>query len=118
MIIHTKGFATSTGDDEELASVYCTDTSGYCLSFARFLDDELVEVMVVDQINYKTREISVELARNELRVTLSPAAAAQLDDITEYIVPLSLPEKEFHELDAALTVIFEGNNRGHYVRLA
>jgi hypothetical protein len=50
MVIHTKGFATSTGDhdDEGLAYVYCTDASGYCLSLSRFLDDELVEVMVLD----------------------------------------------------------------------
>lgn len=114
MVIYTKGFATSTGDDEGLAYVYCTDLSGYCLSLSRFLDDDLVEVMVLDQINHKTREVAVELAHDKLRVTVSPVAAAQLDGITEYTVPLALPTDELRELDAALSAIFEGGHRGRY----
>lgn len=116
MVIHTKGFATSTGedDDEGLAYVYCTDVGGYCLSLARFLDGELVEVMVVDQINYKTREIAVELSRDELRVSVSPAVAAQLDGVTEYTVPLAISEVELRDLDAALSAIFEGGGRGRF----
>ena len=90
------------------------DTGGYCLSLSRFLNDELVEVMVRDQLNHKTPEIAVELSRDELRVTLSPAAAAQLDGVTEYTVPLALSEDELRELDAALSAIFEGVSRGRY----
>jgi hypothetical protein len=118
MVIRTKGFATSTGgrEDDELAYAYCTDESGYCLSVARFPDDELVEVMVIDQVNYKTREVSVELSRDELRLRLSPAAAAHLDGITEYVVPLAATETELRELDAALSVIFAGGSRGEYIR--
>jgi hypothetical protein len=119
MVIHTTGFATSTGDDDDegLAYVYCTDMSGYCLSLSRFLDDELVEVMVLDQVNHKTREVVVELSRKELRVTMSPDAAAQLDGITEYTVPLAATEDELRELDAALSAIFEGGSRGRYESL-
>ena len=116
MIVHTKSFATSTGDDEELAYVYCVDKSGYCLSLARFLHDELVEVMVVDQRNHKTRDVTVKLSRRQLRVNLSAAAAAALDGITEYMVPLEVTENEFRDLDAALSVIFEGGSRGCYNR--
>jgi hypothetical protein len=118
MVIRTKGFATSTGgrEDGELACAYCTDESGYCLSVARFPDDELVEVMVIDQVTHKTREVSVELSSNELRLRLSSAAAAKLDGITEYIVPLTATEKELQELDAALRIIFAGGNRGEYLR--
>lgn len=118
MVIRTKGFATSTGGREydELAFAYCSDESGYCLSVARLPNDELVEVMVIDQVNHKTRDLSVELSSNELRLRLSAAAAAKLDGITEYIVPLTATEKELQELDAALAVIFAGGNRGEYVR--
>jgi hypothetical protein len=86
MIIRTKGFATSDGsrDDEKLPYLYCVDNSGYCLSLARILDGELVEVMVLDQVVHKTREVAVELSRDELRVRLSQAAAAAHDGITEY----------------------------------
>jgi hypothetical protein len=116
MIIHTTRFATSRGDhdDQGLTFVYCTDTSGYCLSLSRFLDDELVEVMVLDQINHKTREVAVVLAREELKVSLSRAAAARLDGITEYTVPLALAEDQLRDLDATLSVIFEGGSRGRY----
>ena len=44
------------------------------------LDDELVEVMVLDQVNHKTRHVAVELSRDELRVSISPEAAARLVD--------------------------------------
>ncbi len=116
MIFETDGFSTSTGDDECLAYVYCTDKNGYCLSLARQLEDDLVEVMVNDQINHKTREIVVELKSNELRVSLSPGAALCLDRVAEYRVSLKVDSSELQELDAALTVIFEGGNRGRYVR--
>lgn len=118
MLIRTEGFETSRGgqENQELAFIYCTDESGYCLSLARFPNDELVEVMVVDQVNHNTREVAVELFRNELRVSLSPTAAVHLDGITEYTVPLAATDDELRELDAALSVIFEGGNRGSYVR--
>lgn len=116
MVIRTKGFATSTGDHEDLAFAYCTDESGYCLSVCRSLDDELVEVMVVDQINHKTREVAVDLSRDCLKLRLSPAAAAKLDGITEYSVPLMCSDEELRELDAALSVIFAGGNRGEYIK--
>lgn len=118
MVIRTKGFETSTGghEDQQLAFVYCTDESGYCLSLARFPDDDLVEVMVIDQVNHKTREVEVELSRNELKVRLSRAAAEHLDGIQEYTVPLVGGEGELRALDEALSVIFAGGNRGSYVR--
>jgi hypothetical protein len=118
MVIRTKGFETSTGghEDQELAYVYCADESGYCLSVCRSPDDELVEVMVIDQVHHKTHEVAVELSREQLRLRLSAAAAAQLDGITEYIVPLAASDDELRELDAALSVIFAGGHRGEYVR--
>jgi hypothetical protein len=82
---------------------------------SRFLDGELVEVMVVDQVNHKTREVAVELSRDLLRLRLSAGAAAHLDGITEYTVPLAATDDELRELDAALSVIFAGGTRGEYV---
>lgn len=118
MVIQTKSIETSTGghEDQELAYVYCTDESGYCLSVAWFPGDELAEVMVIDQVNHKTREVAVELSRDQLRVSLSPAAAVHLDGITEYTVPLTATDDELQEMDAALSVIFEGGRRGRYDR--
>ena len=116
MVIRTKGFATATGNDENLAFAYCTDETGYCLSVCRTLDDELVEVMVVDQINHKTREVTVELSRDCLWLRLSPAAAGELDNITEYTVALAATDGELRDLDEALSVIFSGGNRGEYIK--
>lgn len=118
MVIRTKGFSTSTGGgpDEELAYAYCADESGYCLSVCRFPDDELIVVMVIDQVNHKTREVAVELSRDQLLLRVSPEAAAHLDGITEYTVPLTATDSELRELDAALSVIFAGGTRGEYIR--
>ncbi len=122
MIIHTRGISASTALDDynKLACIYCTDNkTGYVLSLCCHPDDELAEVMVIDQQNYPTREVTVELTREQLSLRLSPAVAAELDNITEYIVPFKNfedLEEQIQEIDAALTVIFGVGNRGEYIR--
>ena len=113
------GFQTATGgeDDEDLAQALCEDEDGYCLSVSRFGDeDDLVEVMVQDQIACKTGDVEVELRPDQFRLTLSEAAAAELDGVTEYVVPLSATAEELARLDEALQVIFDGKHGGRYVR--
>ena len=113
------GFSTATGfePDGDLAYAICKDEdTGYWLSVSRFPnEDDLVELMVQDQIVSKTREVMVELRPDEFRLTLSGLAAAQLDGTLEYVVPLS-PNADLRQLDAALSVIFDGRHGGTYVR--
>jgi hypothetical protein len=91
-----------------MAFIYCVDDSGYCLSLSRLSGDPLIEVMIFDQINHKTREVSAELHQDKLLVSLSRSAAAMLDGITEYVVPLALSHGELLEIDAVLQTIFSG----------
>jgi hypothetical protein len=121
MRIDVDGFSTSIGDldEEEMAFIYCADKhSGYCLSLSRFLhnDSDLIDVMVYDQVWCSTQEITVILSRDELKVELSPSVAQQLMRVTEYTVTLTINDNQFNELDAALTVIFEGINQSRYDR--
>lgn len=112
------GFEASTGAeaDDDLAHVVFEDEDGYCLSVSRFPDeDDLVEVMVYDQIAHRTGDVGVELRSDQFRLTLSEAAAAELDGTTEYVVPLAASPEQFAELDRALRVIFDGKHGGHYV---
>ena len=69
MVIHAKGFATSTGarEEDELASAYSPDPGGH----GRVVPPRA-------------------------------AAAARLDGVTEYLVPLAATDAERRELDAAL----------------
>jgi hypothetical protein len=117
-IMQTQGFVTSIGSipDEDLAYAYCIDETGYCLSVSRYPQDELIEVMVYDQLNHKTCEVSVELSMNQLVLGISPAAAAHLHGITEYTVQFAISDDDLHDLDAALSVIFADGNRGEYTR--
>jgi hypothetical protein len=113
------GFEASTGaePDDDLAHVLFEDESGYCLSVSRFPDEgDLVEVMVYDQIVYKTADVEVELRPDQFRLTLSDAASAELDGTSEYVVPLSATAEQLMELDEALKVIFDGEHGGRYVR--
>ena len=113
------GFETSTGGepDDDLAHVLFEEESGYCLSVSRFPhEDDLVEVMVYDQIAHKTGDVEVELRPHQFRLTLSEAAAAELDGTTEYVVPLAASAEQLAELDEALRVIFDGKHGGRYVR--
>ncbi|MFL6261142.1 MAG: hypothetical protein ACJ76Y_15690 [Thermoanaerobaculia bacterium] len=113
------GFQASTGTqpDDDLAHVLFEDDDGYCLSVSRFPDDaDLVEVMVYDQVALKTGDVEVELSPDRFRLTLSEAAAAELDGTTEYVVPLSATAEQLAQIDEALNVIFDGKHGGCYVR--
>jgi hypothetical protein len=118
MVIHTSGFGISMGNlaDRDLAYVCCADAeSNYCLSISRFLHCEAIEIMVKDQINYETPEIEVELSSTQLLVILPRTAAAKLDGITQYIVPLLKHQKVLIEINAALTTIFASGDYGKYI---
>lgn len=124
MVIYTRKLHTSDGTQDpvynefKMAYVYCEDDeTKYCLSLSRCLPDELVQVMVLDQKCCNTREIAVELSQEQLRLSLSPAVAADLDGIAEYLVPLSVTNEQLGNLDAALVTIFQGGHRGKYDRL-
>jgi hypothetical protein len=108
MVIHTRGVASSVADDdyEGMAYIYCVDASGYCLSLSRQPDAALIEVMVVDQVVHRTAEVAAELHPDMLVIGLSPSAAASLDGIVAYVVPLSVDAEELRALDAALATIF------------
>jgi hypothetical protein len=121
MRIESEGFSLSIGDrdEEEVAHVYCADKhSGYCLSLSRFFhnDCDSIDVMVYDQVWCSTQDIRVILSRNEMRVELSPSVAQRLMRVTDYIVAFTINDDQFNELDAALTVIFEGINQSRYDR--
>src|SRR5262245_56346566 len=109
--------ATGSEPDEDLAYVLFQDLkTGYCLSVSRFPhEDDLVEVMVYDQIVHKTDQVAVVMRPRELRLTLSEAAATQLDGTIEYVVQLSV-DADFQQIDNALRVIFDGKHGGTYVR--
>jgi hypothetical protein len=110
MLITTKGIAASERDEDYsgMAYIYCVDTTGYCLSLSRQIDDPLIEVMVIDQVLVKTAEVAAELSSEKLMVRLSDSAANELDGNTEYVVPLPADCDNFAEIDAALAVIFAG----------
>lgn len=123
-VIQTQDLRTSDGTEDpiynefEMAYVYCEDDeTGYCLSLSRCRSQELVGVMVLDQKCYNTRDLTVILSRDELRVQLSPAVADALDGIADYQVPLAITNKQFVALAAALSVLFQGGGRGTYDRL-
>jgi hypothetical protein len=72
--------------------------------------------MVYDQIAHQTGDVVVELAPDELRLTLSEEAAAQLDGTVEYVVPFSGTAADLARLDEALRIIFDGKHGGRYLR--
>ena len=120
VIKSAEGFFAATGrePDEDLAHAVCEDDeTGYCLSASRFPNSpELLEVMVYDQIALQTGDVTVELAPNEFRLTLSEEAAAQLDGTVEYVVPLSGTSADLERLDEVLGIIFDGKHGGRYMR--
>ena len=95
----------------DMASVYCFDSvQNYCFSLTRAPSSSEIEIMVVDQINRKTEELTVQLNRNNIKVTINPALAKQLDRHEKYTVEFVATEQEFKNIQHSLEKIFEGKS--------
>ena len=93
----------------EMAFVYCYDkTKQYCFSLSRFPDSDLIEIMVRDQINIKTNDLSVTLTGRQLVALLEKHLADRLDGHCEYVVSLDVPDDALPNLLASVGKIFEG----------
>jgi hypothetical protein len=94
----------------QMALVYCFDKEkNYCFSLSRFPEEDEIEVMVLDQINHKVRDLSVELRGSTMSVTLDESLAARLDDHLMYTINIASAEgADRGLLCTALSKIFEG----------
>jgi len=88
--------------------VVTTDGDGYGFSLSRFSEDPVIELMVEDQTNYPTSNITAVLHRDGLLVELDPNEAAEIDIPSKYLVRLSASEPELVQLDLTLQAIFSG----------
>jgi hypothetical protein len=106
-------FSASAFDEHyQMALVYCFDREkNYCFSLSRFPEEDEIEVMVLDQINYKVGDLSVHLRGSMLSVSLDQLVAARLDGQRTYTINLIGAEGAAHEsLRGALGKIFEGKH--------
>jgi hypothetical protein len=104
--------AAAFDDDYEMAFVYCFDREkDYCFSLSRFPQENEIEIMVRDQINYKVNDLSVELRGSTLSVSIDQLLAAQLDGHATYTISLiETDDAEKEHLRDALRKIFEGKH--------
>lgn len=114
LIMHLNATVSASAFDEhyEMALVYCFDKEkNYCFSLSRFPDENEIEVMVLDQINYKVDDLSVLLRNSTLTVTLNQAVAAKLDGHLNYTIDLvGIDGSGVSLLCDALRKIFEGKH--------
>jgi len=104
--------ASAFDEHYQMALVYCFDREkNYCFSLSRFPEEDEIEVMVLDQINHKVANLSVELRGSTLNVALDNSLAAHLDGHTSYTIGILGVEgpKRDHLCDA-LRKIFEGKD--------
>ncbi|KFG93888.1 hypothetical protein GQ56_0129305 [Burkholderia paludis] len=108
----TVGAATSDlDDDDSFANIYCLDAEqNYCFSLLRFPDDSQIEVMVLDQLNWRVEDLSVRLTDHTIDVELEPDVAARLDGQTRYVIHLAPGDYDPVRLRAALKEIFVGKS--------
>jgi hypothetical protein len=102
--------ATSAPGEDPIY-VVTTGEDGYGFSLTRFGEDPLIELMVADQTNCPTSELSAELRRDRLIVRVSPAEVADIGIPTEYVVMLAMSEADMARIDAILAAIFAGVGR-------
>ena len=92
-----------------MAYMYCYDESKrYCFSLSRFPEGEEIEVMVLDQVNLKVDDLSVEFDSRQLVVQLEKNVADRLDGHDQYIIDVVLTEDEDLILRETLYKIFSG----------
>jgi hypothetical protein len=92
---------------EDFSGIFCGLEQDYVVSLSRFPDDPLIEVMVIDQIVHRTKDVSAELYQDKLIIHVSEEAARQLDNITEYVLLLEVAQSRLLEIHRVLTVIFD-----------
>lgn len=109
MQLQAQQIAASPADTErdDLAYVHIHATDGYFLSLARAAESDLVEVIVVDQVNYKTNLVHARLTRKQLQISVPASVASQLDRHCSYEVLLN-ERCNVSELHQALSAIFMG----------
>lgn len=112
MHLNATVFASPFDEHYQMALIYCFDRDkNYCFSLSRFPEEDEIEVMVLDQINHKVGDLSVELRGSTLSVSLDKSVAAQLDGHHTYTINITGAEGSENEtLHAALRKIFEGKN--------
>lgn len=112
--MHLNATVSASAFDEyyQMALVYCFDREkNYCFSLSRFPEEDEIEVMVLDQINHKVVDLSVELRGSTLNVALDKSLAAHLDGHTSYTIGLlGVEGPERDHLRDALRKIFEGKH--------
>ncbi|WP_232452167.1 hypothetical protein [Burkholderia ubonensis] len=64
-----------------MAYLYCSDVqSGYCFSLSRFPADTSIEIMVIDERNFKVGDLaSVQFSGHSIHVVIDARTAAHLD---------------------------------------
>ncbi len=95
-----------------MALVYCFDKEqNYCFSLTRSPDESEIEIMVLDQINRKVSDLSIELRGKSLVVALDKAVADSLDKHDSYTINLiDIEDSKGELLRDALRKIFEGKH--------
>ncbi|MDR0226337.1 MAG: hypothetical protein LBI66_07945 [Burkholderiaceae bacterium] len=103
--------ASSHDEHYEMALVYCVDrTANYVFSLVRFPDQDEIELMVLDQLVARVRDLEVILDGNVLRADLPLEVARELDGTRQYVVNLMATGVELQHVRDALTKIFEGKH--------
>ncbi|MGA4531731.1 hypothetical protein ACPA1H_15410 [Ectopseudomonas chengduensis] len=95
--------------DYDMALMHCFDSvQNYCFSLTRAPNSDEIEVMVVDQVNHKTDDLTLQLHRNHLKAIINSALAKLLDGHEEYVIEFTANEQEHENLQRSLEKIFEG----------
>lgn len=112
MHLNATVWASAFDEHYQMALVYCFDKEqNYCFSLTRIPEEEEIEIMVLDQINRKVSDLSIELRGETLVVTLDKSVANQLDKHDSYTISLVGVEGPKGELlRDALRKIFEGKH--------
>lgn len=111
VILFADSVAACPEDEECLAYIYAVDRSrDFCFSLARFTDPEqdegTIEVMVLDQILAKTKDMSVTLEPARIIALLDKETASHLLGEQEFIVNFKADADTLNRMTAALKSMF------------
>jgi hypothetical protein len=100
-------------EDDYPADVGFRDNAAnYVVVLSRFSplepDTGKINVLVLDQVNTDTAELTVELTRSQCVVRIGETAAKRLLGIDEYKIDFQVDEATFGEMQAVLRMLFDG----------
>ena len=111
-LIADEAYVEPKEDDYPHIVGFRDNSADYCVILTRFSDltpdNGTIEVIVRDQINTETANVTVEVARSHCRIAFDEQTASELRGVSEYSIDFCIEDYTYTKMVEILRAIFDG----------